>query len=202
MKFVLGSNNPGKLHEFQKLLSSSSDEFSHKNTHEVISQSALNIPDTIEDGDSFRANALIKAQHASKHSGLPAISDDSGLCVDYLNGDPGIYSARFAGEHATSKENIEKLLDQLQGVPMEQRDAHFHCTIAMIQSPDDPNPIICEGEWHGKISESQTGTSGFGYDPVFFIPKMNCTSAELPTEIKNKYSHRAIAMQKLIAKLL
>lgn len=194
MKFVLASSNPGKVREIQKLLECSGNE--------MIGQTELGIRDAIENGNSFEANALIKARHASKHASLPAIADDSGLCVDFLNGAPGIYSARYAGKNATDQQNIDKLLERLRGVPTIHRIARFQCTTAMVRRADDPDPIICQGIWPGRISESPAGHNGFGYDPVFYIPEMNCTSAELDADTKNRISHRAQALQKLIARLL
>ncbi len=193
MKFVLASSNPGKVREIRKLLESTD--------HEIVSQTELGIRDAIEDGDSLTANALIKARHASKHGSLPAIADDSGLCVDLLDGAPGIYSARYAGDSATDRQNIDKLLGQLRGAPVIDRTARFQCIIALVMSADDPNPIICQGIWPGRISESPRGRNGFGYDPVFYIPEMNCTSAELDADTKNRISHRARALRKLIARL-
>ncbi len=194
MKIVLASSNPGKLREIRKLLECTD--------HEIVSQTEFGIHDAIEDGDSFEANALIKARHASKHSALPALADDSGLCVDLLDGAPGIYSARYAGDGATDRQNIDKLLVQLRGVPVIDRTAQFHCTVAMVMSADDPNPIVCQGVWPGRITESPCGHNGFGYDPVFYVPEMNCTSAEMDADTKNRISHRGQALQKLIARLV
>ena len=194
MKIVLASSNPGKIREIQKLLECSD--------HEIVNQTEFGIGGAIENGNSFEANALIKARHASKQSALPAIADDSGLCVDCLNGEPGIYSARYAGENATDQQNINKLLENLKNVPAVDRNAYFQCTVAMVMRADDPDPIICQGIWQGRISESPCGHNGFGYDPVFCIPEMNCTSAELDAETKNRVSHRALALSKLIVQLL
>ena len=194
MKIVLASSNPGKVREIQKLLECPDNE--------LVSQTEFGIRDTSENGNSFESNALIKARHASKHCSLPAIADDSGLCVDFLNGAPGIYSARYAGENATDRQNIDKLLERLRGVPAIARNARFQCAIAMVMRADDPDPIICQGIWPGRISESPSGHNGFGYDPVFYLPEMNCTSAELDADTKNRISHRARALQKLIVPLL
>ncbi len=193
MKIVLASSNPGKVREIQKLLECTG--------HEIVSQAEFGIRDAIEDGDSFTANALIKARHASRHSFLPAIADDSGLCVDFLNGAPGIYSARYAGENATDRQNIDKLLERLKKVPAIDRTARFRCTIAMVLRADDPDPIVCQGAWPGRIAESPSGHNGFGYDPVFYVPEMNCTSADLGADKKNTISHRARALQKLVSRL-
>ena len=194
MKVVLASANPGKLREFQNILS--------HHDFELVNQSALGISEVIENGKTFEENALIKARHASRESGLPSIADDSGLCVNYLNGEPGIYSARYAGENATDSDNLKKLLEKLIDVPVTQRMAHFHCTIAMVNSYDDSSPLICNGKWYGHITETPIGSNGFGYDPVFFIPELKCTSAELTPEIKNKYSHRGITLKNLLTQLM
>jgi len=194
MEILLASSNRGKLLELQQLLAPLS--------YKIKNQSDYDIEDAIENGSSFIENALIKARHGSKYSGLPTIADDSGLCVDYLNGEPGIYSARYAGEPASDQKNNHKLLEKLAGVPQLQRAAHFHCTVAMVKSSDDSNPTICTGEWHGYITETPSGDNGFGYDPIFHIPEFQCTSAELTSNIKNKYSHRAQALQKLVNKLM
>jgi XTP/dITP diphosphohydrolase len=194
MKLVLATSNPGKLAEIRSLLKGLD--------HEVVSQSDYGVVDAVENGQSFTENALIKARHANVHTSLPAIADDSGLEVDYLEGKPGIYSARYAGEGATDAENIEKLLNELNGVPFENRTARFHCVITLVKGIDDPDPLICHGLWEGVIAESPSGDNGFGYDPVFFIPELGCTSAKLPPAIKNKHSHRGQALQKLLQLLL
>ncbi len=194
MKFVLASSNPGKVREIRKVL--------ERPNSEIVGQGEFGIQDAIENGNSFRANALIKARHASKHCSLPAIADDSGLCVDFLGGAPGICSARYAGENATDQQNIDKLLAELQGVPAPERTARFQCTLAMVMDADDPHPVIFRGIWSGRIAQSPAGHNGFGYDPVFYIPAMNCTAAELNMDTKNRISHRARALQKLLALLL
>jgi XTP/dITP diphosphohydrolase len=194
MKLVLATSNPGKLEEIRTLLKSPGCE--------VFSQSEYNVDDAVENGKSFTENALIKARHASVQTGLPAIADDSGLEVDYLEGRPGIYSARYAGEGAADAENIEKLLNELEGVPFESRTARFHCVIVLVKTIDDPDPLICHGLWEGVIAESPSGDNGFGYDPVFFVPELGCTSAELSPAIKNRHSHRGQALQKLLQQLL
>jgi XTP/dITP diphosphohydrolase len=187
VKLVLASSNPGKLVEIRKLLAGS--------RHEIVNQSEFDVVDAIEDGSSFHANALIKARHASSATGLASISDDSGLEVDYLNGEPGIRSARYAGENASDQDNITKLLDALSGVPLKQRTARFHCVMALVATEDTAAPVYCHGIWEGLIAEQTSGENGFGYDPVFFIPELNCTSAMLSPEIKNLHSHRAKALQ-------
>ena len=197
-KLVLASSNPGKVREIQALLS----EPEYSAGYNVIPQSQLGIVDAVEDGESFTDNALIKARHASHHSRLPALADDSGLEVDFLNGEPGVYSARYAGENASDQDNIEKLLNALQGVPEEQRNARFHCVIALVNSAEDNEPVICHGTWEGYITEKCYGENGFGYDPVFYLPEFKCTSAMLSPDMKNKHSHRAKALQMLKTYLL
>ncbi len=194
MKIVLATANQGKLKEIRDLLKDSD--------HEFITQSDYGVVDAVEDGDSFSENALIKARHASRSTGLPAMADDSGLAVPYLHGKPGIHSARYAGETATDQENIEKLLDDLKNVSQKDRSARFHCVIAMVMNGDDPNPIICDGIWEGQIATSPSGNHGFGYDPVFFIPEIGFTSAQLTPATKNKHSHRYKALQLLGQQLL
>ncbi len=194
MKLVLASSNPGKLKEIRNLLSNSGKA--------IVNQAELGIDDAIENGSSFMENALIKARHASLHSGSAALADDSGLEVDFLEGKPGIHSARFAGPKATDEDNIRKLLNDLQGVPEEQRTARFHCVIALVLNETDEKPILCHGIWEGRILDHCTGDNGFGYDPVFYVPELGCTSASLTPEMKNLHSHRAMALKKLAANLL
>ena len=193
MKIVLASGNPGKLEEISRLL---------KNQFSIVIQADYAIEDAVEDGDSFVDNALIKARHASLYSGLPAIADDSGLAVDYLGGEPGIHSARYAGNNASDQDNIDKLLFALENVPEGERTARFHCVIAMVKDVGDNQPLICHGEWQGVIATSRSGSNGFGYDPVFYVPELGCTSAELSPAIKNTHSHRAKALHQLKAHLL
>lgn len=192
-ELVLASNNKGKIAEFELL-------FSELNlTTKIIPQGQLNIADAIEDGLSFVENAIIKARHASALSGKPAIADDSGLVVPILNGAPGIYSARYAGEHGNDQANNEKLLNDL----LVYRDHHqpiegmFVCVLALVRHAEDPLPIICEGIWQGEILAKAQGEHGFGYDPLFWLPTLKCSSAEMPKAEKNKISHRGQAMQKL-----
>lgn len=192
-KIVLASNNAGKVREINQLLNDSGIE--------VVPQSTFNIPDADETGLTFVENAILKARHAAELSGLPAIADDSGLEVDALNGAPGIYSARFSGPDATDEKNLLKLLDELKDVPDEKRTARFQCLMVYLQHANDPTPIICQGTWEGMITHSPQGENGFGYDPVFFVPTHQCTSAELPPETKNQLSHRGQALQKLIVEL-
>ena len=193
MKVVLATSNQGKLREFERLFSNSGLE--------VQPQSKFNIPDAIEDGLSFVENALIKARHASRLSGLPAIADDSGLEVDHLKGAPGIYSSRFAGDNSTDEENISKLLLALDGIHPSDRSARYQCIIVLIEHANDPTPVIAQGCWEGSVAIQPKGSHGFGYDPIFYLPKFECTSAELEHEVKNKISHRSKAMKELINKL-
>lgn len=193
MKVVLASSNPGKIREFSEILDP---------LHiELLPQSEFGVQDAEETGLSFVENAIIKARHAAKLTGLPAIADDSGLAVDALNGEPGIYSARYAGVHANAKDNIDKLLNNLQNIPDEKRQASFHCLLVFMLHELDPNPLICDGEWKGMILREAKGDKGFGYDPVFYVPSEKMTAAELPSDIKNKISHRGIAIQSLLKML-
>lgn len=192
-KIVLASNNAGKVREINQLLSSADLE--------VVPQSDFNIPDADETGLTFVENAIIKARQAAELSGLPAIADDSGLEVDALQGAPGIYSARYSGEGATDKKNLLKLLQEIQDVPEAKRTARFQCLMVYMRHANDPTPIICQGTWEGMITFAPQGENGFGYDPVFFVPTHNCTSAQLPPETKNQLSHRGQALQKLILEI-
>lgn len=186
-ELVLASHNTGKLRELQALLGDS-----------VIIRSIGEFSDIEpeETGLSFIENAILKARNACKVSGLPALADDSGLTVDYLNGAPGIYSARYS-ETGGDAGNNQKLLAALQGVPDAQRGAQFICVLALLQHADDPLPIICEGRWHGRILHAAQGEHGFGYDPLFYVAEQQCSSADLPSALKNQLSHRAQAMQRL-----
>ncbi|MBK6355374.1 MAG: RdgB/HAM1 family non-canonical purine NTP pyrophosphatase [Betaproteobacteria bacterium] len=190
-KLVLASNNAKKMKELNALLAPLG--------FEVIPQGQLGIPEAEEPYCTFVENALTKARHAAKHSGLPALADDSGLCVAALGGAPGVYSARYAGEPKSDARNNEKLLAELAG--QGDRRAHFACVLVLVRSAEDPQPIIAEGEWHGTILDAQRGADGFGYDPLFYVPTHCQTAAELDGAIKNKLSHRGQAMQKLIARL-
>lgn len=192
-KWVLATGNQGKVKEMSELLNSFSIE--------VLPQSQFNVPDVPETGTTFVENAIIKARHASKLTGLPAIADDSGLEVDFLNGQPGIYSARFAGENATDQDNIDKLLTKLEGINPEQRKARFQCVLVYMRHALDPTPIICQGTWEGTITESQDGQNGFGYDPLFWIESEQSTSAQLSKQRKSELSHRGNALSQLVALL-
>jgi XTP/dITP diphosphohydrolase len=192
-KIVLASNNPGKVREINQLLASERIE--------VVPQKEFNIPDAIEDGLSFVENAIKKARHAASLSGLPAIADDSGIEADALNGAPGIYSARFAGPGASDEANLQKLLERLADVPEEKRTARFQCLMVYMRHAEDPTPLICQGTWEGRILFKPRGDNGFGYDPIFYVPTHDCSSAELPPEVKNSLSHRGQALQKLLQAL-
>lgn len=195
-KIVLASGNKGKLVELQNAL----DDFDVA----LIPQSEFDVSDADETGLSFIENAILKARHASEITGLPALADDSGLEVDALKGAPGIYSARYSAlepveTSGTDKDNNNnlKLLRELNGVPVDQRTARFHCVLAFVKHPLDPNPIICQGAWEGRIQASLDGEGGFGYDPLFFVESMNATAAQLTKEQKNTISHRGLAIQQL-----
>ncbi len=192
-KIVLASNNAGKVREINQLLSDQKIQ--------VIPQREFDIQDIEETGLTFVENAILKARHAAKESGLAAIADDSGLEVDALKGAPGIYSARFAGPGCNDQDNNEKLLEQLRGVPEDKRTARFQCLLVYMRHAADPTPIICQGTWEGRILLAPSGENGFGYDPLFFVPDQNCSSAELTPETKNQLSHRGQALRKLLAAL-
>lgn len=192
-QIVLASNNPGKVREINQLLASQQIT--------VVAQKEFDIPDAIEDGLSFVENAIKKARHAARLSGLPAIADDSGIEVDALHGAPGIYSARFAGEGASDQANLEKLLAELATVPEAERSARFQCLMVYMRHAEDPTPIICQGTWEGSILFESRGDNGFGYDPVFYVPTHHCSSAELSAEVKNSLSHRGQALRKLLEEL-
>nr|WP_153764296.1 RdgB/HAM1 family non-canonical purine NTP pyrophosphatase [Endozoicomonas sp. OPT23] len=189
----MASGNKGKLNELQQMLDGLN--------FEVLPQSDFNVSSVPETGLTFVENALIKARHASKVTGLPAISDDSGLEVDALNGQPGIYSARYAGEDADDADNNAKLLEALKDVPSEQRTARFHSVLVYMRHESDPTPLICHGSWEGSILTEAAGVGGFGYDPLFWVPEKGCASAELTKEQKNAISHRAKAKDQLLVQL-
>ncbi|MCX7562265.1 RdgB/HAM1 family non-canonical purine NTP pyrophosphatase [Xanthomonadaceae bacterium XH05] len=193
MKLVLASHNTGKLAELRGLLAGSGIE--------VVPQSDFGIGEIEEPGLTFVENALLKARHAARISDLPALADDSGLCVEALGGAPGLYSSRYAGSDGDAQANILKLLDALADVPDEHRGAHFHCTLALLRHAEDPAPLVCEGRWHGRILHDMRGDGGFGYDPVFFDPATGQTAAELSRDEKAAISHRGQALRQLIATL-
>ncbi|WP_018876744.1 RdgB/HAM1 family non-canonical purine NTP pyrophosphatase [Thioalkalivibrio sp. ALE31] len=188
-RVVLATGNPGKLREIRALLEPLGLA--------VEAQSEHAVPEADETGLTFVENAILKARNAARHTGLPAIADDSGLEVDALHGQPGIYSARYAGPDGDDAANNAKLLEALAGVPPEQRGARFRAVVVYLEHAEDPAPIIAQGVWPGRIAEQASGAEGFGYDPLFFVPQEGCTSAELPPETKNRLSHRGQALQEL-----
>jgi len=190
---VLARSNAGKLAEFDALLRDAG--------FAVVPQSAYAVEDAIEDGRSFVENALIKARHAAAHTGLPAIADDSGLCVDALGGRPGVHSARYAGPQAGDRENLELLLREISRTGEQYTAAQFRCAMAWVDAAADPDPVIVEAAWEGSIVREPAGDNGFGYDPVFFVPTHGCTSAQLPPAIKNRISHRGQALRGLLGAL-
>lgn len=192
MKLILASGNTGKLAELRELLGEGFD---------LHAQSELGVTDAEETGLSFIENAILKARHAACATDLPALGDDSGLRVDALHGAPGLYSARYAGRHGDSEANIDKLLRELDGVADTERRARFVCVLALVRHADDPMPMVAEGVWEGRILPARSGNGGFGYDPVFFSPAHGCSAAELPTEVKNRDSHRGLALAQLRARL-
>lgn len=190
-RLVLASNNAKKLKELSALLSPLGIE--------LVPQGSLDIPEAEEPFHTFVENALAKARHAARLSGLPALADDSGLCVRALGGTPGVFSARYAGDPKSDARNNQKLLDDLQDVT--DRDAHFVSLLVLVRHADDPQPIIAEGNWHGEILNAPRGEQGFGYDPLFWVPAAELSAAEMSAEAKNQCSHRALAMQQLLARL-
>jgi len=192
-KVVLATSNAGKVAELAATLA----QFGF----DVTAQSTLGVKDVEETGLTFIENALIKARNASEVTGLPAIADDSGLAVDHLGGAPGIYSARYAGPGATDRRNLDKLLLALKDLPAESRGANFHCVLVYMRHPRDPVPLICHGVWRGAITMTPFGTGGFGYDPVFYVPELQCTAAQLAPEEKQTFSHRGQALRQLLAAL-
>ena len=192
-RIVLASSNPGKLKEFGALLADSGME--------VVPQTSLGISDADETGLTFIENALLKARHAAQASGLPALADDSGLCVDHLHGAPGLYSARYSGGHGDAAANNAKLLRELDGVPNEQRGAFFICVLVLLRQPDDPAPLIAEARWHGRILTEGRGTGGFGYNPVFLPAGYGESVAEMDDALKNRLSHRGQALAMLRERL-
>lgn len=190
-KLVIASGNPGKLREFQHLLQPLGIE--------VLTQAQLGITEAEEPHVTFVENALAKARHVSRLSGLPALADDSGICVSALGGAPGVYSARYAGEPKSDQRNNEKLLREMQGVA--DRRAHYYCVLVLLRHADDPQPLIAEGEWHGEIGHEEKGGGGFGYDPLFWLPDLGKTGAELAHEQKHAISHRGKAMAVLREKM-
>lgn len=192
-RVVLASHNAGKLVELRELLAGRGIE--------VLAQEAFGIGEVEESGLSFIENALLKARHAARQSGLPALADDSGLCVAALAGAPGLHSARYAGAAGDAEANIEKLLAAMASVPDEQRNAHFHCTVVLLRQPEDPAPLVGEGRWQGQILRARRGDGGFGYDSVFLDPASGRSAAELSQTEKAGISHRGKALAQLFAML-
>ena len=186
-KIVLASGNSGKIKEIQAILTN----------YSIVTQQEFNIQEVEETGSTFIENAIIKARNAAFHSKLPAIADDSGLVVDALNGAPGVISARYAGPHASDQENLQKLLIDIKDIPESKRSARFICVIVLMRHAKDPFPIITQASWEGNILTHSRGDNGFGYDPIFWVPSENCSSAELSTLRKNQLSHRGQALRQL-----
>ena len=189
-KVVLATGNPGKVRELASLLA----DFGL----DIVAQTELGVGSAEETGLTFIENAILKARHAAQITGLPAIADDSGLAVDALGGAPGIYSARYAGSNASDQQNLDKLLLTLKDVPDEQRRASFHCVLVYLRHAEDPTPIVCHGSWQGVLTHEAAGSGGFGYDPIFFVPELGKTAAELTREEKNAQSHRGQALRLLL----
>jgi XTP/dITP diphosphohydrolase len=192
-RLVLASGNPGKLAEFNALLRGAG--------FDVVAQASLGVADAEETGLSFVENAVLKARHAARATGLPALADDSGICVDHLCGAPGLYSARYAGHHGDNAANNAKLLRELDRVPDAQRGAFFICVLALLRHANDPAPLIAEGRWHGRVLHALHGTHGFGYDPLFLPDGQAVSSAQLDPALKNRLSHRGQALAELREKL-
>jgi XTP/dITP diphosphohydrolase len=190
-QLVIASNNPGKLREISRILAPLG--------FEAVPQAAFNVPEADEPYVTFIENCLTKARHAARLTGLPALADDSGICVDALGGAPGVYSARYAGEPKSDQRNNEKLIADLAG--HSNRRAHYYCVIVYLRHADDPQPIIAEGSWHGEIIDTPRGNGGFGYDPYFWLPELGKTGAELDADVKNGMSHRGQALRELVGRL-
>lgn len=192
MKLVLASNNPGKLREIQALMPS---------TVELVPQSALGVGEADEPHATFIENALAKARHATRASGLPALADDSGLCVDALGGEPGVHSAYYAGRDGSREERDARNNARLLAALGENRRAHYYCVMVLLRHANDPQPLIGEGAWQGEIARAPRGSNGFGYDPLFLVPGLGTTAAELEPAQKNRISHRALALRRLLEAL-
>jgi XTP/dITP diphosphohydrolase len=192
-RLVLASGNAGKLRELSAMLQPLG--------WTVSPQGDWSVEEAVEDGLSFIENALIKARHAARLTGLPSLGDDSGLVVDALDGRPGIYSSRYAGDSADDHANNSKLLADLSGVPAARRGAHFYCAMALVRHSQDPAPLLATGEWRGRILAAPTGCGGFGYDPLFGVPDHGCSAAELPAAVKNRISHRGKALAQLLRQM-
>ncbi|PWC15795.1 non-canonical purine NTP pyrophosphatase, RdgB/HAM1 family [Brenneria roseae subsp. americana] len=189
-KVVLATGNPGKVRELASLLA----DFGL----DIVAQTELGVDSVEETGLTFIENAILKARHAAQITGLPAIADDSGLAVEALGGAPGIYSARYAGVDASDRQNLDKLLHTLKEVPDERRGASFHCVLVYLRHAEDPTPLVCHGSWKGVLMHNPVGVGGFGYDPIFFVPELGKTAAELTREEKNARSHRGQALRLLL----
>ena len=192
-KIVLASNNPGKVRELNQLFADLDIE--------VVPQSDFGVPEIEETGLTFVENSILKARNAAHHTGLPSLADDSGIEVDALKGAPGIYSARFAGVGSSDSDNLEKLLKDLKAIKDAPKTARFQCLMVLMHHENDPTPLICQGTWEGELIDTPLGDNGFGYDPIFYVPSENCTSAQLPADKKNALSHRGKALQCLLDKL-
>lgn len=190
-KIVLASNNQGKIKEFREIFA--------KYNIEIIPQSELNVPEPEEPFETFVENSLLKARHCAKYTGLPALADDSGLCVNSLGGAPGVFSARYAGSPKSDQNNINKILENIKN--QDDKSAYFYCSLVFVRHDKDPQPVIADGVFNGKIIAEQKGTNGHGYDPIFLVEEYQQTAAELPPETKNKISHRGLAIEELIKKL-
>jgi XTP/dITP diphosphohydrolase len=190
---VLASNNAGKVREVQQLLVGLD--------FEVVPQSQHGVPEAAETGLTFIENAILKARNAALHTGSAAIADDSGIEVDALGGAPGVRSARYAGDKASDEDNLRKLLSDMHDVPDVERTARFQCAMAFMRNAFDPMPIIAYGTWEGRLLRNPVGQNGFGYDPIFFVPDHNCSSAQLPPDVKNSLSHRGQALRLLLQQL-
>ncbi|MGA7509415.1 MAG: XTP/dITP diphosphatase [Erwinia billingiae] len=189
-KVVLATGNPGKVREMADLLAAFGLD--------IVAQTELGVESAEETGLTFIENAILKARHAAAITGLPAIADDSGLAVDALGGAPGIYSARYAGEDASDRQNLLKLLTALENVPDDKRQAQFHCVLVYLRHAEDPTPLVFHGSWQGEITRSAVGEGGFGYDPIFFVPKLGKTAGEMTKAEKHAVSHRGKAMTLLL----
>lgn len=189
---VLASGNAGKVREINKLFSGTGIE--------IVPQSEFDVPEAPETGTTFVENAIIKARHAAELTGLPAISDDSGIEVDALDSRPGVYSARYAGDGCNDLDNNNKMLAELHGIPEAERTARYQCLIVFMRSHTDPVPLITQASWEGRILEAPEGDGGFGYDPIFYIPSQKCSGGNLPLEVKNTMSHRAVALKAMFEK--
>ena len=192
-RIVLASSNAGKVREINEMLSG--------HAVRIVSQSEFNVPEVAETGLTFIENALLKARNAARHTGLPAIADDSGIELAAFDGRPGIYSARYAGQGASDADNLRKLITDVSKLPEDKRRCRFVCLMVYLRHTEDPTPLIAEGVWEGIAVTTPRGTNGFGYDPIFYVPTHHCTSAELPPETKNRLSHRGQALRSLVAQL-